>query len=130
MVSRAVRVSRLRIPLQRLRRRVRYNHYLAVDMMASSEEEHRAWVGWVESRLRKVWNYLYQWRSLLLSSPFFDLSLLVVTQIRGHIAGSSLPLPSLRFVPCIFITRIFELFLPSSTRVELLCLTHARRSQQ
>lgn len=32
----------------------RYNHYLAVDMMASSEEEHRAWVGWVESRLRKV----------------------------------------------------------------------------
>ena len=86
MVSRAVRVSRLRIPLQRLRRRVRYNHYLAVDMMASSEEEHRAWVGWVESRLRKVWNYLCQWRSLLLSSPFFDLSLLVVTQIRGHIA--------------------------------------------
>ena len=32
----------------------RYNHYLAVDMMASSEDEHRAWVGWVESRLRKV----------------------------------------------------------------------------
>ncbi|CAB1099929.1 unnamed protein product [Ectocarpus sp. CCAP 1310/34] len=33
---------------------LRYNHYLAVDMMASSEEEHRAWVGWVESRLRKL----------------------------------------------------------------------------
>ncbi|CAN0182150.1 unnamed protein product [Ectocarpus sp. 4 AP-2014] len=35
---------------------LRYNHYLAVDMMASSEDEHRAWVGWVESRLRKVTN--------------------------------------------------------------------------
>ena len=32
--------------------------------------------------------------SLLLSSPFFFLSLLVVTQIRGHIAGSSPPLPT------------------------------------
>ena len=48
----------------------------------------------------------------------FSLSLLVVTQIRRHIAGSSLPFP-LRFVPCIFIARRFELFLPSSTRVEL-----------
>ena len=32
--------------------------------------------------------------SLLLSSPFYSLSLLVVTQIRGHIAGSSPPLPT------------------------------------
>ncbi|CAN0352991.1 unnamed protein product [Laminaria digitata] len=46
---------RIFVPLQRPRLWVRYNHYLAVDMMASSEEEHRAWVGWVESRLRKVW---------------------------------------------------------------------------
>ena len=54
----------------------------------------------------------------LLISPFYSLSLLVVTQIRGHIAGSSPPYP-LRFVPCIFIARRFQLFLPSSTRVEL-----------
>ena len=32
--------------------------------------------------------------SHLLSSPFYSLSLLVVTQIRGHIAGSSPPLPT------------------------------------
>ena len=56
----------------------------------------------------------------LLSSPFFPLSLLVVAQIRGPIAGSSFPYP-LGFVPCIFIAKIFQLFLPSSTRVEL-CL--------
>ena len=32
--------------------------------------------------------------SHLLSSPFYSLSLLVVTQIRGHIAGSSPPIPT------------------------------------
>ena len=51
-------------------------------------------------------------------------SLLVVTQILGHVAGFSPPLPTtncqLRFVPCIFIARRFRLFLPS-TRVELGC---------
>ena len=59
--------------------------------------------------------------SHLLSSPFYYLSLLVVTQIRGHIAQALLPPYPLRFVPCIFIARRFQLFLPSSTRVEL-CL--------
>ena len=52
--------------------------------------------------------------------PSFSLSLLVVTQIRGHIADASPPSP-LGFVPCIFIARRFQLFLPSSTRVQL-CL--------
>ena len=52
----------------------------------------------------------------LLSSPFRSLSLLVANQIRGHIAGASPPCP-LRFVPCTFIAIIFQLFLPSSTRV-------------
>ena len=33
-------------------------------------------------------------RELRLSSPFYSLSLLVVTQIRGHIAGSSPPPPT------------------------------------
>ena len=45
---------------------------------------------------------------------------IVVTQIRGHIAGYSPPSP-LRFVLCISVARRFQLFLPSSTRVEL-CL--------
>ena len=45
---------------------------------------------------------------------------IVVTQIRGHVAGPSPPLPTLRFVvPCIFIAGRLEPFLPSSTRVEL-----------
>ena len=59
---------------------------------------------------------------LILSLPFFSLSLLVVTQIRGHITGHSPPSPP-RFVPCIFIARRLQLFLPSSTRVELSCLS-------
>ena len=50
--------------------------------------------------------------------PSFSLSLLVVTQIRCHIAGSS-PSSRLRFVPCIFIARRVQPLLPSSPRVEL-----------
>ena len=41
----------------------------------------------------------YIFPSRLLSSPFFSLSLLVVTQIRGRMVGSSLS--PLRFVPCL-----------------------------
>ena len=37
----------------------------------------------------------------------------VVTQIRGHIAGSSPPSPP-GFLPCVFIARRFQLFLPWS----------------
>ena len=57
----------------------------------------------------------------LLFPPSF-LSLLVVTQIRGHISDSS-PSP-LRFVPLLFYREktTSALFLPSSTRVELLYL--------
>ena len=47
--------------------------------------------------------------SHLFSSPFFCLSFLVVTQIRGQISGSS-PSSPLLFVPCILITRRFQLF--------------------
>ena len=38
--------------------------------------------------------FLLVFSSHLLSSAFYSLSLLVVTQIRGHIAGSSPPLPT------------------------------------
>ena len=45
-------------------------------------------------------------RNSLLSSSFFSLFLLVVTHIRGHIAGSFFHSPPLlRFVPCISIER-------------------------
>ena len=56
--------------------------------------------------------------SHLLSTPFFSLSLLVITQIRGHMAGSSPPSP-LWFVPCIFVAPFFL--------VDLRLPTHARR---
>ena len=57
--------------------------------------------------------------SHLLSSPFYSVSLPVVTQIRGHIAGSSPPLPTTVRALHFFRER-FQLILPSSTRVELL----------
>ena len=56
-------------------------------------------------------------------SPFVVLLVLplqVVTQIRGHIVGSSPPSP-LRYVPCMFIARRIQHFLSSSIRVEF-CL--------
>ena len=56
--------------------------------------------------------------SHLLYSPYCSLSLVAVTQIRGHIAGSYPPSP-LRIMPLIFIAKILQPFLPSSTRVEL-----------
>ena len=51
---------------------------------------------------------------------FISPSGVVVTQIQGHIliAGSS-PTSPLPFVPCIFVARRFQLFLPSSTCIEL-----------
>ena len=56
----------------------------------------------------------------VLYSPFLSCSLLAVTQIRGHIVGSSPPSPLL-YMPCIFIARRVRQLLPSSIRVEL-CL--------
>ena len=61
--------------------------------------------------------------SHLLSSPLRSCSLVVVTQIRSHITGSSPPSPLLRYVPIIFIPRRIQHFLPSSARVELCLLT-------
>ena len=63
------------------------------------------------------------------------LSLLVVTQIRGHIAGSSPPLPTtVRALPTTVRALDFFLFLRdfSSSLVDSrrVVLTHARRSQQ
>ena len=66
--------------------------------------------------------------SHLFSSPFYSLSLLVVTHIRGHIAGSSLPLPTtvraLHF-DCEKIPALSSLV--DSRRI---AHTQARRSQQ
>ena len=53
---------------------------------------------------------------------FLSLLLMVVPQIRGHIARSS-PSSPLRFGLCIFIARRLQTFLPWSTRVELGLLT-------
>ena len=58
----------------------------------------------------------------------FGLSLLVVTQIRGHIAGSSLPLPAT--VRALRFHREKISALSSLTDSRRIVLTHARRSQQ
>ena len=62
-------------------------------------------------------------------SPFYSPSLLVVTQIRGHIAGSSPPLPTtVRALQFFYREKISALSsLVASRRI---VLTHARRSQQ
>ena len=56
------------------------------------------------------------------------LSLLVVTQIRGHIAGSSLPLPNT--VSALHFYRENISALSSLVDSRRIVLTHARRSQQ
>ena len=66
--------------------------------------------------------------SHLLSSPFYCPSLLVATQIRGHIAGSSPPLPTTVRALHFFREKISALSsLVDSRRI---VLTHARLSQQ
>ena len=66
--------------------------------------------------------------SHLLSSPFFSLSLLVVTQIRGHMAGSSPPLPTT--VRALHFYREKISALSSLVESRRIVLIHARRSQQ
>ena len=64
----------------------------------------------------------------ILSSPFYSLSLLVVTQIRGHTAGSAPPLPATVRGLHFYHEKISALSsLVDSRRI---VLTHARRSQQ
>ena len=62
----------------------------------------------------------------LLSSPFYSLSLLVVTQIRGHIAGPPPPLPA-RVRALHVVSRRHQLFLPWSIRVEFTVGAHPSR---
>ena len=67
--------------------------------------------------------YMYIFPSHLLSSPLYSLPPSRNSDPGSHSIRSRLfppPYP-LRFVPCIFIGKRFQLFLPSSTRVEL-CL--------
>ena len=63
-----------------------------------------------------------------LSSPFHYLSLLVATQIRGHIAGSSPLLPTT--VRALHFYREKISALSSLVDSRRIVLTHARRSQQ
>ena len=72
--------------------------------------------------------FFFFFPSHLLSSPFCSLSLLVVTQIRGHIAGSFPPLPTTVRALHFYRESISALCsLVDSCRI---VLTHARRSQQ
>ena len=66
--------------------------------------------------------YILLFPPRLLSSAFFlSETLLVATQIRGHIAGSSPPVPTTVRAWHFLSREDFSSFLPSSTRVEL-CL--------
>ena len=73
-------------------------------------------------------NIFFFFPSHLLSPPFYSLSLLVVTQIRGHIAGSSPPLPTT--VRALHFYREKISALSSLVDSRRIVLTHARRSQQ
>ena len=64
----------------------------------------------------------------LLSSPFYSLSLLAVTQIRGHIAGSSPPLPTTVRALHFYHEKISALSSLADSR--RLVPTHATRSLQ
>ena len=68
--------------------------------------------------------------SHLLSSPFHSLSLPVVTQIGGHIAGSSSPLPTINRVRALHFYREKLSALSSLVDSRRIVLTHGRRSQQ
>ena len=63
----------------------------------------------------------------MLSPPFCSLSLLVVTQIRGDIAGSSLLSTTVRALQC-YREKISDISSLADSRRNV--LTHARRSQQ
>ena len=77
--------------------------------------------------LRIYDTFVFFFHPIYLSSPFYSSSLLVVTQIRGHI-GSSCPLPTT--------VRAFQFYrekisaLSSIVDSRRIVLTHARRSQQ
>ena len=68
---------------------------------------------------RRVHTHVYFFILFIIFALIFALPSIaaVVTQIRGHIAGSGPP-SRLQFVPCIFIATRLQQFLPSSTRVE------------
>ena len=74
-------------------------------------------------------SFLFFFPSHLLSPPSYSLSVLVVTQIRGHTAGSSPPLPTTVRALHFFRDNISAL-LSSLVDSRRIVLTHARRSQQ
>ena len=74
------------------------------------------------------WLFFFFLPSHLLSSPFCSLSLLVVTQIRGHIVGSSPHLPTT--VRALHFYREKISAVSSLVDSRRIVLTHARLSQQ
>ena len=98
--------------------------------------EERRWRTSVRKRLRVKGNscmlvpvvFFIFFPSHVLSSPFYYISLLVVTQIRGHIAGSSLHIPTT--VRALHIYRDKISALSSLVDSRRIVLTHARCSQQ
>jgi len=48
----------------------RYKSYIQLEIMAATEEEHRKWEGWIESRLRFLIQYLEQTENLHYAHPY------------------------------------------------------------
>ena len=90
-----------------LERRVMSNAQLIQNILGSSSAQEPV-------RQKSVIIVLpYFFPSHLLSAPFYSLSLLVVTQIRGHIAGSlSPPLPHYGLSLTLFSREYFSCFCP------------------
>ena len=72
--------------------------------------------------LGKRWDGSHLAMTLFIRASFLSLLLIVITQIRGHIAGSSAPLPT-TVVAFIFMARRLQSLHLSSTRVESRILT-------
>jgi len=49
---------------------LRYKAYVQIDVLASTEEDHRKWEGWIESRLRFLISNLEQTANLQFAHPY------------------------------------------------------------
>ena len=110
-------------------------YYLFSNMIPGTILRERRVVRYWHTWHMRTWKVFFYWlffSSNVLSSPFFfslpSLICIVVTQIRGHIAGSFPPLPAT--VRAVYFYRERISALSSLVDSRRIVLTHARRSQQ
>eukprot|EP01113_Clastostelium_recurvatum_P030799 TRINITY_DN3779_c0_g1_i5.p1 TRINITY_DN3779_c0_g1~~TRINITY_DN3779_c0_g1_i5.p1 ORF type:complete len:778 (-),score=207.32 TRINITY_DN3779_c0_g1_i5:190-2523(-) len=69
----------------------RYKHYLQIDVMATNEEEHRVFEGWVESRLRILIGLLEKTTNVQYAHPYTKSFANHPTPIHTHIPPAEQP---------------------------------------